>query len=100
MLHFLRLQETIDVRLEQESHALSVIISIKSHILFLRDRHQRHEDGHACFTQGLNVDVPKDRDKIVSLISNGLCGLRICPEAEFVDRELRSLRLNRVEEID
>ena len=56
-------------------------------------------NGHICFLQGLDVSLPRDQEKLISLLSSGLHGLRVClvvyfalngdtPEARFVRREL------------
>ena len=75
---------------------------------FLTDRLQayglervNHYDGNgmACVLQGLDVSLSRDQERLISLLSTGLHGLRVClvvyfplnndtPEARFVRREL------------
>jgi len=75
---------------------------------FLTDRLQayglervNHYDGNgmACVLQGLDVSLSRDQERLISLLSNGLHGLRVClvvyfplnsdaPETRFVRREL------------
>ena len=120
MLRFLRLQSSIDVHMERQAPHLNVLIPLCSDLHFLRERllaygmqwsYQRADQDMCFFYQGLDVCAQQDRDKIVSLISNGLCGMTVSlaigfsvqdgsPEADFVDRELRPLRVSRIEEIE
>ena len=100
---------------------MNVVIPLKSELGFLRDRlriygmdwaHQHHDDGFVCFLQGLNVEAPKDRHKLVTLLSNAFCGLKISlvlgfsldgnsPGARFVKQDLLPLRVaQRIEEAE
>ncbi len=119
MRSFLRLQSSVDVHMERQAPHMNVLIPLCADLHFLRERllaygmqwsYQRADQDMCFFYQGLDVCAQQDRDKIVSLISNGLCGMTVSlaigfsvqdgsPEADFVDRELRALRVSHIEEI-
>jgi len=92
--------------METPAH-ITTVIPVKN-VGFLTGRLQayglerlNHYDGNgvACVLQGLDVSLSRDQERLVSLLSNGLHGLRVClvvyfpldsdtPEARFVRREL------------